>query len=282
MWNNRSRLIFGSSVLIAAIVLCQMGMYAMQVLAGWELHFNLVEACSTLMQNYGLSTFVYALDALVFYTLFLMLFAAVRQTALSKNAYKRLKTYRHEWHTEAFNRTYNGGRERIVVIECRSPIAFTMGLWKPRIVISTGLMELLDSNELEAVIYHEMYHLKHRDPLKTFAVSLFASIMWYLPILKWSRQKYKIAREVLADHYAISRLGTPAHLGSALFKMLKRGQAAPMPFSYVSFADTSINYRIQQLVDPETDDSWKLPFTPAMISLQVLLALCAMFIVALS
>jgi Zn-dependent protease with chaperone function len=68
-----------------------------------------------------------------------------------------------------------------------------MGFLNPKIILSTGLFNLLDKNELEAAIYHELYHKKHRAPLKIFLLSLFASI------LKWFHQKYKIIREVLAD-----------------------------------------------------------------------------------
>ena len=49
-----------------------------------------------------------------------------------------------------------------------------MGFVRPKIVLSTGLMSLLNDDELKAVIYHEMYHKENRDPLKNiFDVTLF-------------------------------------------------------------------------------------------------------------
>ena len=35
----------------------------------------------------------------------------------------------------------------------------------PRICLSTGLMALMSEAELEAVLLHERYHLRSRDPL---------------------------------------------------------------------------------------------------------------------
>lgn len=281
MWKNRSTFIFSSMLLIAAVLFCQMVMYAMKVLAGWELHFNLVEACSTLMQNYGLSKFIYVLDAYVFCTLISVPFLFVRQMLLSRSAYRKLLGRRNNELTQQMNARFNEGQKRMMIIEHTSPIAFTMGMWSPLVIVSTGLMELLDEDELEAVIHHEAFHQMHRDPLRMFVLSLLASVMWYMPIMRWSKQQYNIIREVLADHYAIQRLGTAAHLGSALLKMLKQGKTSRMPFAYVSFADTSINYRIRQLLEPETDIPMKLPFTPAIVSLQVLLALCLLFFAAM-
>jgi Zn-dependent protease with chaperone function len=283
MWEKRSKVMFGSSVLIAGVLLVQMGMYAMKVLAGWELHFNLVDVCSTLMRKYFIPEFAYVLDAFVFYTLFFLVFTLVRQIVLSTRTYRRLKNDRHEGHCITVNQAFcgSGKEEAILVIEHPAPVAFTMGLWKPRIILSTGLMKLLDHNELKAVIYHEMYHQKHRDPVKTFVLTLFAAVMWYLPILKWFRHQYNIVREVMADHYAVNRLGSGKDLGGALVKMLKYGRTASMPVA-VSFSDTSINYRIRRLLDPDMDIPLRLPFTPTMISVQVLLLLCSLFLVELS
>ncbi|UUZ82422.1 hypothetical protein LJK88_50060 [Paenibacillus sp. P26] len=50
-----------------------------------------------------------------------------------------------------------------------------------------------------------------------------------------------------------------------------------MPFPNVSFADTSINYRIRLILNPEAEIPLKLPLTPTMISIQALLFLGAMF-----
>ena len=97
-----------------------------------------------------------------------------------------------------------------------------MGLFTPHIVLSTGLLSVLDENELEAVIYHEQSHVANKDPLKTFLLSTLASALWYIPFIKWSHKRFKVMREVLADQDAIVKNGTPAHIGSALLKMVKR------------------------------------------------------------
>jgi beta-lactamase regulating signal transducer with metallopeptidase domain len=281
MSKNRSKAIFITCTFIAGTILFQMGMYVLYVLLGWDPKFNLIQVCHSVARSLGLSSVEYMLDALVFYTVFLSIWKIGKQLFAANKIYKRLAIYRHEQLTQVINRKYNEGNQDFTVISCSAPIAVTMGFLNPKIILSTGLLNLLDENELEAVIYHELYHKKHRDPLKIFLLSLFASIMWYIPILKWFHQKYKIIREILADHYAINRQGTSVDLGSALLKMLKTVNRANMPFSYVSFADTSVNYRIKYILDPQTEIPLKLPFMLTVTSIYVFLMLCILFLITL-
>ncbi|MNI89252.1 hypothetical protein D3C73_1466320 [compost metagenome] len=104
--------------------------------------------------------------------------------------------------------------------------------------------------------------------------------MWYLPILKWCHQCCKISREVLADRYAISRTGSTVGLGSALIKLVKTNSTSRMTFAHASFADTPINVRIRQLIDPHEKPAVKLPLISAMVSLHVIAVLTALLLPA--
>ncbi|MGC5324341.1 M56 family metallopeptidase [Brevibacillus sp. SYSU BS000544] len=282
MWENRSKVLFGSGVLIAGLIIIQMIMYALYVLVGIDPHFNLIQICDSWVKKYDLHSLSYVLNVLVFYTLSLMVWGIYKQIRLSRQAYRKMVGIKDSSVTEQMNQAYSHSKQDILVIRHADPLAFTMGFMKTRIVLSTGLLELLDEDESKAVIYHEKYHLKHSDPLKTLLLYLFSSVMWYLPILKSFHQNYRIIRELLADKYSIEQMQTPTHLGSALIKMIKRGKSTPLPFSHVSFAETSINYRIKQLVEPESDLPLHFPLKSLMISIKILLVLFTSFILALS
>ncbi|UQZ86340.1 Regulatory protein BlaR1 [Paenibacillus konkukensis] len=281
MWENRSKLIFGSCMLIASLMFFQMGMYTMHVLAGWDVKYNVIQFCHTAIRSLGVTWAGYILNGIVFHTLLLTVWIAAKQLYLSRAFYKRLLFCRHEELTRQICEQHGGGHPSITVVRSPAPMAFAAGFWKPQIVLSTGLLELLDPSELEAVIHHETFHRKHGDPLKIFLLSLLASVMWYLPILKSFHQNYKIVREILADNYAIDKLGGSADLGGALLKLLKGQTPANLSISHVSFTDTSINFRIRKLLEPQSELPLKWPFTPAMISVQAMLALCSMFIVVM-
>lgn len=76
----------------------------------------------------------------------------------------------------------NLSKPRIAVTNTRMPNAFATGKTpKSSIVaVTTGLMDQLDTEELEGVIAHELAHIKNRDVLILTLASIFSMIAWYL------------------------------------------------------------------------------------------------------
>src|SRR3972149_3541708 len=61
-------------------------------------------------------------------------------------------------------------------------VAFTHGLIRPKIYISTGLLNSLTREEARRVLYHEIHHKKNRDPLRFFLATMLRDTFIYLPI----------------------------------------------------------------------------------------------------
>ena len=76
----------------------------------------------------------------------------------------------------------NLSQPRIAGVNSRMPNAFATGKTpKSSIVaVTTGLMDQLDTEELQGVIAHEMAHIKNRDVLVLTLASVFSVIAWYL------------------------------------------------------------------------------------------------------
>ena len=73
-------------------------------------------------------------------------------------------------------------KPKIAVINTRMPNAFATGKG-PRtsvVAVTTGLMDILDPEELEGVIAHELTHIRNRDVLVLTLASLFSTVAWYL------------------------------------------------------------------------------------------------------
>ncbi|MFJ7934679.1 M56 family metallopeptidase [Sporosarcina sp. NPDC096371] len=281
MYKRQSNIMLLVSLVISGAIFLQMGLYFISKVAGWSIRYNLVAVCHGWMKTFGLSSLGYVLDILVIYTLFITLWKIGSQFYHAVRMKKRFEQYREIRLTNDMNRTYGEGQDACIVISHPMPLAITMGFIRPKIVISTGLMNLLTNEELHAVISHEMYHKEHRDPLNIFLMALCSSTMWYIPILKWCNQNFRIVKELLADEYAIEKQQTSVNLGSALLKMLKVSKYEKMPFAYASFADTSVNYRIDYMLNPLAEIEWKLPVKSMLLSLTIFSLICALFIYAL-
>ena len=277
MWNNRSRTAFVTSMLISGIVVVQMLLYACHLFFGWNLKTNLFHLCNMWMRSMGIFSFAYLLDAIVLTTLASLVVNVIRQLWLIRCAEHKLERSRDNRATALMAMKYGQiTGERLMVIRSAAPLAFTMGFMNRRIILSTGLLELLDKEEERAVILHEMHHVRHHDPLKTFMTTLVASVFWYIPVLRWLADNYHLAREILADGYASREQGSEAFIGSALLKLLRSGQSGAQPFAHVSFAEHAVNYRIRKILNPVQDVSPELPWTTLAGSSGMLLLLMGM------
>ena len=73
-------------------------------------------------------------------------------------------------------------KPKIAVIKSRMPNAFATGKGPKSsvVAVTTGLMDTLNTEELEGVIAHELTHIRNRDVLVLTLASLFSTVAWYL------------------------------------------------------------------------------------------------------
>jgi len=278
MRRTRSAWVFRLVIATAGAILTQMFVYVLQMVFTFvDSERNLFQLCSTWFRKIGLHEAVYVLDGLAIFTIaaFVALFA--RQSFLVAATRKSLLRMTDAGRTEEIGRRFRiPSRAGLMVVRSDSPIAFTFGLARPTIVLSTGIIDLLEEEELASVIHHERFHQISYDPLRCFLLSVLTFVLWFLPILRWQSKYYRIAREVLADRYAITAMGSERSLGSALLKLIRCG-TPPVRAAAVSFADTSVNYRMIQLLNPRDDVMPVLPRGPLLLSVPVALVIICIY-----
>lgn len=119
-------------------------------------------------------------------------------------------------------RTGLGGR--LDVVELDTPVAFSYGCLRPRVLVSTGLIELLLPSELEALLLHEREHVRQRDPLKVAVGKLLASTVFFAPLISGLYRRYLVEKELAADRAAVLEQGSAEHLSAALLQLLDHRQ----------------------------------------------------------
>lgn len=73
-------------------------------------------------------------------------------------------------------------KPKVAIVDSNVPNAFATGK-SPKsslVAVTTGLLDLLDDDELEAVIGHELTHVRSRDVLVLTLASVFSMVAWYL------------------------------------------------------------------------------------------------------
>ena len=114
------------------------------------------------------------------------------------------------------------GRCIHVVADAR-PVAFCSGLLRPRIYLSRGALEILDGDELRAVVAHEAHHLARRDPLRLLVARAVASAVAGIPVISTLGRRQAELAELAADAAAVQLLGTARPLAGALLAFDRSG-----------------------------------------------------------
>lgn len=128
-----------------------------------------------------------------------------------------------------------------------SPLAFTAGLLRPQIWVSSALARGLTADELDAVLWHEREHLLRRDPLRVLIVRVIASFFVIVPLVRVAALRFEVAKELDADRAAVRAQRGPAALAGALMALGARPGSADLAIGAWSMT----NVRVDQLCGEE-------------------------------
>jgi heat shock protein HtpX len=161
----------------------------------WKLHFSMV---ATLAAIFGLTTLVFAV-VLTWAGVGLSLYAIgalvvvlnVVQWLLSPylvGAIYRAKELKEGDNPKLHHMVENLSKKskiakpKLMLAQIPLPNAFAYGspLTGNRVAVTQGLLSSLDDGEVEAVIGHELGHLKHRDVQVMMAVSFLPALFYYI------------------------------------------------------------------------------------------------------
>jgi beta-lactamase regulating signal transducer with metallopeptidase domain len=151
-------------------------------------------------------------------------------------------------------------RVDIYVSEQFSGTPFTGGIFHPYICNPKDAFDKLSSPELEAVIAHELAHIRQLDLAVTVIVQLLGDLFWFVPGYRWLSRKIDRLREIVADQWAVHSGIEPALLASALVK-LKEIPETPDRFVLYSafFREKSLlKIRVEKLLGKTKEKSSRL------------------------
>lgn len=136
---------------------------------------------------------------------------------------------------------------QVTVVKNQQPLAYAMGVFSQRIVLTTGLLKLLTKKELEAVLLHEKYHTLHRHGMMILCAEITASTLSFFPILHDTLHRMKASFELAADHYAQEIQGTGKYVYGAIMAMTNPQRLATSVSFTPAFGVTVIEQRVQTL-----------------------------------
>ncbi|MDA8235262.1 MAG: M56 family metallopeptidase [Clostridia bacterium] len=123
----------------------------------------------------------------------------------------------------AQNLAYKGKIEipQIVVTPYLFGQAFTFGYRKPVIVLSQGLIDNLDDEELEAVLAHELAHIIRKDAILNWIAVFLRDLMFFAPVTYWVYNYFADENEKASDDITLQLTDKPLAFAAALIKVWK-------------------------------------------------------------
>ena len=99
------------------------------------------------------------------------------------------------------------------------PFALLYGIRKPTILLSTWMVEHLDSQELEAVLVHELVHVRLHHYLLNWVALILRDAFFYLPTSRIAYRQFHYEKELVCDELVAQTTRRPLALASALTKV---------------------------------------------------------------
>jgi Zn-dependent protease with chaperone function len=118
---------------------------------------------------------------------------------------------------------------------------------RSRVVFSAGALDLLDDDELDAVLAHERAHVAERHDLVVLPFSAWASALPWIPGVRAARRSVARLVEMVADDRACAGRDR-AVLATALARVGSAGAAAPA--GALGAVDDAVVDRVRRLLDP--------------------------------
>ncbi|NVJ20907.1 M48 family metalloprotease [Myxococcus sp. AM011] len=122
-----------------------------------------------------------------------------------------------------------GLRRAVKVLESAvAPSPLVLGVVRPVLVLPRGMRERLSPAQLEAVLAHELTHVRRHDTVVNFVQSLVEVLFFFHPAARWLSAQVRLEREHCCDDAAVGFCGDARVYSSALLGLEELRQAGPV------------------------------------------------------
>jgi len=107
----------------------------------------------------------------------------------------------------------------LMIIRDAGCLAFVMGVRSPVVVLSTGLVTKLGDHEVEAILAHELAHVRRLDHVGRWIATMLRDIMAWNPFVLLWYNRLVAEQEMACDEYAARLVGDPVVVASGLVEV---------------------------------------------------------------
>ena len=134
--------------------------------------------------------------------------------------------------------------------------AAVLGMLRPVLFLPAAMLTGLSEAELEAVIAHELAHIRRFDAVVNFCQRLVEAILFYNPAVWWISRQTRIEREACCDAVGVQATGDAGSYSETLarwaesLKQLPNGEAPAPALAFAKRNDSSLLDRVKRVLFP--------------------------------
>lgn len=185
----------------------------------------------------------------LFIQLFILSKSYLKLESIKKDGHESAPT---EWQT-AFRSLINklGLRQEVKFrLSTLVNVPLVVGYLKPVVLFPVALVAQLDIHQVEAILIHELSHIRRNDYLLNLIKTAVETILFFNPFVWLSSKLIDIEREHACDDLVLQLTGTPVTYAHALLKLeILKDKGSPT----FAMASTGKNHYLYQRIKRITD-----------------------------
>ena len=159
-----------------------------------------------------------------------------------------------------------GIRQTVEIAESAlAQVPMVIGHLKPIILLPVGMLSGLPARDVEAVIAHELAHVKRYDYLINILQTVVESLLFFNPVVWWVSHVIRKQREHCCDDIAVKCCGNHMIYAHALTNLGAWSLKTPAMSMGLFKSKGELFQRVKRLVYPQSGASLKEKWIPALI-----------------
>lgn len=121
------------------------------------------------------------------------------------------------------------------------------GIRRPLLLLPAGITEQLLPEQLEAIVAHELCHVRRRDNLVTLIHMAVEAVYWFHPLVWWIGARLMEERERACDEDVLQMGSSPQVYAEGILKICELYLASPLP-CVAGVTGANLKQRIEEIM----------------------------------
>jgi beta-lactamase regulating signal transducer with metallopeptidase domain len=149
-----------------------------------------------------------------------------------------------------------------IILNADVPAPFVSGIMRPTIVLPFDAEQELSTNQLRAILAHELIHIRYADYFWNLFQRVFLSLFWFNPAAWLLYSRLSQEREIRCDTTAATKCSCASDLAHGLVRLVETATARNSAVT-LSFTQSGLETRIRVLLQsPMTRNTKGRLFVP--------------------